>query len=367
MAVSGKPAKTSIFQGRPLPDPEERLIQAKIFLADEDYHRCLNFKQRLVDIEAYVAFLGENDWDGDVQLLKHIRQMIDVHKHWIKKATQMPPTSLNFAQYTHKNRLLGLVKNDKRRAEIGRVKASRLSQDLIPGPAIHKCIEEGERPASPDPFLYTKQLAETRRRRDSGAERILERGSTVVWQVPVPVNFNGPYTRTFKMSYEEMEERERILLGALKRLQDAEALAPRPFIGEIMSIIDDKEGARNLVEAFEQAERVLTNADLQRLLKLTEPSSSSYCTTLPDLSDDGSSQSALFSQIVEGLFQSDLWPAQNSVATLEDIHKRMNAKLVADGDFQPLTLADVENVLNEMNEINAIRWGYLDSVTRCSN
>jgi hypothetical protein len=362
MSAPRQPAKTSMFRGKPQPDPKERLKQAKIFLADEDFHRCLNFKQKLVDIEAYVAFIRGNEWDGDLQLMKHVQEMIDVHKHWVKNATEVPPISFQFAQYPHRNRLLGLVKNDKRRAEIENVKASKLSQNLIPGPAIHKCLEEGNRPSSPDPFLYTKQLAEIRRRQDAETERILDKESTAVWQVPMPVNFNGPYTPTFKMAYEEIGERERILMETLKRLKIAQKLAPHPFIEEILSIIDDSDGVvEDHVENLGPTEKVLTNVELQRLLILSESTTTtSVGSTLPDLSDDRTSDSALFTQIIEGLFQSDLWPAQNSVATVRDIHKRMNAKLAVDFDRRPLTLADVENFLSEMNEINVIRWAYPD-------
>lgn len=359
MVAAGQPEKTSVFRGWAQPDPEERLIQAKIFLADEDYYRTLNFQQKLADIEAYVAFLRENDYDGNVQLLKQICDMIGVHKDWIKKATQTPSTSFLFAQYTHKNRLIGLVKNKKRRADIEGVTATKIPEDLIPGPAIHKCIDKGDRPISPDPFLYTKQLAEVRRRQDAEAERVLEKELEAIWRVAVPTNFNGPYTPTVNISYEKIIERRNLLSEILKNLKEGGKLAPRPFIHEIISIITDSEHdgmVKVQAELLDLADQMLTNEDLRQLLILTEPSSSSHVrSTLPDLSNNGSPQSALFTQIVDGLFQSDLWRGQGNVASLKDIHRRINSKLAVDRQSQPLTLTVVESVLKEMNEINGIR------------
>jgi hypothetical protein len=345
-----------LFRGRPQPDPDERLAQIKIFLADEDYHRTLKFTQRLAEIEEYIAFLEKNNYDVDRQLLKRIKEMIGAHKNWIKRATQAPSTSYIFTRYTHKNRLLGLVKDSKRRAELARVKAPKLSQNLIPGPALHKCMEKEDRPASPDPFLYTKQMGEIRRRQDAEAERILDMEQTAVLLEPIPTNFNGPYTPFYKMTYEDITEQRNILSETLKRLNDAAKLAPRPFIREIISIITHsiQDGADEAhADALEQFDSHLNNGDLQQLLILAEPSwNSDFKRVLQDLSDDGSPQSAMFAQLVE-LFKSDLWPEQNSVASLADVYKRVNAGAVGEGF--PMTLGDIETFLVEMNEVGSIR------------
>ena len=345
----------NIYRGRPQPDPDERLAQIRVFLADEDYHRTLHFTQRLAEVEKYIAFLEKNYFEFDKQLLKRIKEMIGVHNKWIKRATQVPSTSYIFTRYTHKNRLLGLVKDSKRRAALARVKAPKLSQNLIPGPALHKCMEKKERPASPDPFLYTKLLAEIRRRQDAEAKRILDREQNAVLREPIPTNFNGPYTLFYKKTLEDITERRNILSETLKRLNDAAKLAPRPFIHEILSIITHsiQDGADDRAGALEQFDSHLTNGDLQRLLILAEPSwNADVKRALRDLSEDGSPQSAMFAQLV-ALFNTDLWPGQNSVATLGDVYKRMNAETVGEG--LPMTISDIEIFLVEMQEIGSIR------------
>jgi len=346
----------NIYRGQPQPDPDERLAQIRIFLADEDYHRTLQFRQRLAEIEKYIIFLEKNDYEFDKQLLKRIKEMIHVHKKWINRAMQAPSTSYLFTRYTHKNRLLGLVKDIKRRAAIARVKAPKLSQNLFPGPALHKCIEKEERPVSPDPFLYTKQLAEIRRQQDAESERILDQERNSVLQEPVPTNFNGPYTLSYRMTLEEITEQRNILSETLERLNEAAKLAPRPFIHEIISIITDsiQDGVKeDQTGSLEQFDLHLTNVDLQRLLILAEPSwNSDVERAFRDLSEDGSPQSAIFAQLV-ALFNSDLWPDQKSVATLEDVYQRINTEAVGEGF--PMTLSDIETFLVEMHEIGSIR------------
>lgn len=100
--------------------------------------------------------------------------MIDVHKHLIKKATEVPPISFTIAKYTHRNRLLSLVKNDKRLAEIARVETPKLPQDLFPGPAIHKCINKGQKHVDPEPFQDTA-ISRNPSPTDAEAEQILKR------------------------------------------------------------------------------------------------------------------------------------------------------------------------------------------------
>jgi hypothetical protein len=103
------------YKGRPQLDADERLAQIRIFLADEDYYRTLRFTQKLAEIEEYVAFLERNKYKVRTEVLERVKEMIGVHKNWIKRATQAPSSSYIFTQYVHKNRLLGLVKDRKRR------------------------------------------------------------------------------------------------------------------------------------------------------------------------------------------------------------------------------------------------------------
>ena len=217
-------------------------------------------------------------------------------------------------------------------------------------------MEKEERPASPDPFLYTKQLAEIRRRQDAEAERILDQEQNAVLQEPIPTNFNGPYSLFYKMTVEDITERRNILSETLKRLNNAAKLAPRPFIHEIISIITHSIQDRleeDQIGALEQFDSHLTNGDLQRLLILAEPSwNSDVKLALRDLSEDGSPQSAMFAQLV-ALFNSDLWPDQNSVATLGDVCQRIDAE--ANGEGFPMTVSDIETFLVEMHEIGSIK------------
>jgi hypothetical protein len=89
MSATEAQKAANIYMGRPQPDPYEHLAQIRIFLADEDYHRTLQFAQRLTVIEKYVAFLKENGNEIDKQLLKRIKITISAHKKWITRATQI--------------------------------------------------------------------------------------------------------------------------------------------------------------------------------------------------------------------------------------------------------------------------------------
>jgi hypothetical protein len=86
--ASQLPKKLRVFRGHEQPDPVVRLQQAKNFLSDEDFHRALNFKEKMHDIEAYVEYLEENKYQDDGKLMKTIKEMIEVHKDWIREATQ---------------------------------------------------------------------------------------------------------------------------------------------------------------------------------------------------------------------------------------------------------------------------------------
>jgi hypothetical protein len=238
------------------------------------------------------------------------------------------------------------------------VKAPKLSQALIPGPAIHMCREKKDRPSSLDPFLYTKQTAEIRRRQDAEAEQIRTEEEISVWKQPRPINFNGPYTSFYRLNIPDITERRNVLLETFKRLIEAAALAPRPFIHEVISLITRSinEGrARN----FEQFESELTNEDLQRLLILTKPSwNADVKQALRDLSENVSPQSVMFTRLME-LFTSDLWPDQKSEASLSDVFSHFRSGV----EGESMTLADVETFLVEMNDIGGIRYAYISVVS----
>jgi hypothetical protein len=118
----------NVFRGREQPEPSVRLGQAKIFLADEDYYRYKDFEQKMLEIEDYVKFLEKNRHHGDEGLIREIKNMIYVHKEWIKKATEPTRVTLNPPRVDISNRLLNLVKDPERRAAISNVKAPKISR-----------------------------------------------------------------------------------------------------------------------------------------------------------------------------------------------------------------------------------------------
>jgi hypothetical protein len=176
----------NVFRGREQPEPSVRLGQAKIFLADEDYYRYKDFEQKMLEIEDYVKFLDKNRHHGDEGLIREIKNMIYVHKEWIKKATEPTRVTLNPPRVDISNRLLNLVKDPERRAAISNVKAPKISRELARNaPAIHGTLDQ----VDPDPFMYTKQLAQIRREQQERWARVRKGTGT-------PPNYNGPYIPT---------------------------------------------------------------------------------------------------------------------------------------------------------------------------
>lgn len=70
------------FKGHPQPSINERLAQAKIFLADEDINRSLKFKEHLVEIEEYLKYVDEKKLDCDAKLHKDVKVMASVQRQW---------------------------------------------------------------------------------------------------------------------------------------------------------------------------------------------------------------------------------------------------------------------------------------------
>ncbi|KAL2060649.1 hypothetical protein VTL71DRAFT_9290 [Oculimacula yallundae] len=77
------PLISSIWKGHPQPPADERLQSARIFLADEDPDRCIDFASRIAEIEEYVAFLETDcplEWDQ--KLLQDVKVKLAVHRDW---------------------------------------------------------------------------------------------------------------------------------------------------------------------------------------------------------------------------------------------------------------------------------------------
>lgn len=285
-----------MFRGEVQPDPRYRLEQVRIFLADEDYYRNLNFTEKLADIEAYITFLKKNKYKEEEELILEIKEMIWVHKCWITEATQPPTLNLQFAKFDHKNRLIGLVKDPKKRRTIAHIKAprqtDRLFRSLDPGPATHvnmddwnKRTGERKRPLSPDPFLYSKKVAKFRRAQDliAATARVLDTNKNCleIWPIPAPVNFNGPYIPLYNKSRKELSQRLHCLLGLVQTLRDIDIRGSTPLLRKAISIIENAI-AKGDVHATSGP---LTTADRAMLEHLHKTQNSSEVVTIDFLSD----------------------------------------------------------------------------------
>ncbi|TAQ90789.1 hypothetical protein B7494_g844 [Chlorociboria aeruginascens] len=88
---------TRSYKGHPQPPVDERLEQAKNFLADEDIDRCLNFTSRLDEIEEYVSFIKDEKLECDPDSLKDVEIMIKVHRDWLYRTQERPYVDSNFS------------------------------------------------------------------------------------------------------------------------------------------------------------------------------------------------------------------------------------------------------------------------------
>lgn len=268
-----------MFRGGAQSNPKDRLAQARIFLADEDYYRNLRFTEKLADIAAYIVFLEKYKYKREEKLIKDIKEMIWVHKCWITEATQPPILNLKFAKFDHKNRLIGLIKDPRKRRTIAHIKApqqpNRLSKSLDPGPATHMTIDdwsarngEQKRPTSPNPFLYSKKVAQFRRAQNSIATAAwvlyTGRASHEVRPVPAPSNLNGPYIPLYDESREDLSQRLDLLLGVVQNLRDVDTPGSNPLLQSVITIIDSV-GAKGNINA---RSATLATADMDMLERL---------------------------------------------------------------------------------------------------
>jgi hypothetical protein len=83
--------KQRSYKGHPQPEVNERLVQAKNFLADEDINRCLGFTSKLLEIKEYVKYVETETIDWDADLLNNVKVMARVHRDWIKSQNDPPP------------------------------------------------------------------------------------------------------------------------------------------------------------------------------------------------------------------------------------------------------------------------------------
>ncbi|KAF7892733.1 uncharacterized protein EAF02_000271 [Botrytis sinoallii] len=77
-----RPDPRTSFRGHEQPPANERLEQIKTFLADEDANRCLDFKDKLTQIQDYLAHIEKHRVPCDKKLFKDAKVMTDVQADW---------------------------------------------------------------------------------------------------------------------------------------------------------------------------------------------------------------------------------------------------------------------------------------------
>ena len=89
--IAGEPELAPTFKGHPQPPPNERLQEAKTYLADEYVNRNLGFKDRLTQIEEYLKDLEDNQIPRDENLFQDVRTMATVQREWMDHYMDGPP------------------------------------------------------------------------------------------------------------------------------------------------------------------------------------------------------------------------------------------------------------------------------------
>ncbi|TGO18063.1 hypothetical protein BTUL_0012g00070 [Botrytis tulipae] len=101
--VSGekRPDPKTSFKDHEQPPANERLEQIKIFLADEDANRCLDFKDKLNQIQDYLTHIQKHRVPCDKSLFKDAKVMTDVQADWhdrMEKSALGDPLCLDIPQ-----------------------------------------------------------------------------------------------------------------------------------------------------------------------------------------------------------------------------------------------------------------------------
>lgn len=77
--------KATSWKGHPQPPVNKRLQQAKIFLADEDINRCLNFVETFSEIEEWLQYVEKEKLECDPQLFQDVKTMAIVQRDWLSR------------------------------------------------------------------------------------------------------------------------------------------------------------------------------------------------------------------------------------------------------------------------------------------
>ncbi|KAA8576100.1 hypothetical protein EYC84_006262 [Monilinia fructicola] len=76
------PNPATTFKGHEQPPVNERLEQIKTFLADEDANRCLDFKDKLKEIQEYLDHVEKHNIPRDWKLFKDAKVMTETQADW---------------------------------------------------------------------------------------------------------------------------------------------------------------------------------------------------------------------------------------------------------------------------------------------
>jgi hypothetical protein len=119
-ATTGIEEEQELFRGHPQPPVDHRLKQARIFLADEDINRNLDFKRKLAEIDEYLNHITSEHLNCNAFLFQEVKTMVDVHKDWIPRMDRPPadPTCNNtHAIQNYSTRLINEKTSSKLQAE----------------------------------------------------------------------------------------------------------------------------------------------------------------------------------------------------------------------------------------------------------
>jgi hypothetical protein len=305
--------RLSTYRGRPQPPVNERLQQIYNFLADEDYYRCLGFRQKLNDIKDYLNDLATGDQvfvHCDDDLLDKILDQVKIHERWIDEATKITPFEFNSSAIKHHNRFglrgwkpsAGLINYELEDL------ATYQTDTPMPEAKLHVTLQEDtgrKPPKEPDPFEYTRKVAEYRDSQDVGAQVIRERYNRIDALAfnPLPRNFKGPWVPPSAETLLKKWEQELAKLTNLsKNLLTVYKRAPRPTLERVVHML------KTIFKQDTPADTLLlasdfTPAELQKLLLLTNRS------THPTKPSHLRGQYLTFVARVNGIIRStDTWP-----------------------------------------------------------
>lgn len=79
-----------MYKGHPQPSVDERLKEARNFLADEDVNRCLDFKAKLAQIDQFLQHVEEKNLPRNKYLFGDVKAMVDVQKDWTDRMDKPP-------------------------------------------------------------------------------------------------------------------------------------------------------------------------------------------------------------------------------------------------------------------------------------